>query len=52
MPDMNRPVTHEQTDPVDEARCTQPFTDRAVVSCRSLTKRYGDVLAADEYQAQ
>ena len=42
------PITHKQADAAPRA---QALAD-PVVSCRSLTKRYGDVLAADEYQAQ
>jgi ABC-2 type transport system ATP-binding protein len=46
---MDHPATtNEQTDEVDTVRRAQPLADRAVVSCRSLTKRYGDVLAVDE----
>jgi ABC-2 type transport system ATP-binding protein len=45
---MDHPITNELTDAVDTVRRAQPLADPAVVSCRSLTKRYGDVLAVDE----
>jgi ABC-2 type transport system ATP-binding protein len=41
---VNHPIANEQT---DAARRAQSLAD-PVVSCRSLTKRYGDVLAVDE----
>src|SRR5262245_10125309 len=42
--DVNHPIAHEQTEAASHA---QSLAD-PVVSCRSLTKRYGDVLAVDE----
>jgi ABC-2 type transport system ATP-binding protein len=45
---MNHPAANEQTDAVDTLRPAHPLADREVVSCRGLTKRYGDILAVDE----
>jgi ABC-2 type transport system ATP-binding protein len=42
--DVNHPVTNEQADALPRAQALA----ESVVSCRGLTKRYGDVLAVDE----
>src|SRR6516164_7420523 len=45
---MDHPTTNEAANAVDPTRGEQLLTDPAVVTCRSLTKRYGDLLAVDE----